>query len=161
MLTKKLHDNWKMYSGLCKEGVLATVPGSVYNDLLENGLMEDPYYRDNELKALKIMENDFEYVTVFSAPEEILRKEKVLLHFDGIDTVADIYLNNHTQNAAPAKPLSAFPPPFLSGNRPRRAWWSSCCPLPPDCRFPKAFCCLCYWKRRRKPCPPHTKPEKR
>lgn len=94
MLTKKLHDNWKMYSGLCKEGVLAAVPGSVYNDLLENGLMEDPYYRDNELKALKIMENDFEYVTVFSAPEEILRKEKVLLHFDGIDTVADIYLNN-------------------------------------------------------------------
>ena len=40
----------------------ATVPGSVYNDLLNVGRMEDPYYRDNEMKALELMKHDFEYV---------------------------------------------------------------------------------------------------
>ena len=25
------------------------IPGSVYSTLLENGAMDDPYYRDNEL----------------------------------------------------------------------------------------------------------------
>ena len=33
----------------------ATVPGSVYQDLLDQGRMEDPYYRDNEDAALEIM----------------------------------------------------------------------------------------------------------
>ena len=36
----------------------ATVPGSVYNDLLESGRIEDPYYRDNENAALELMKND-------------------------------------------------------------------------------------------------------
>ena len=41
----------------------ATIPGSVYSCLLENSLMPDPYWRDNELDALKLMENDFVYET--------------------------------------------------------------------------------------------------
>ncbi|MDW2796770.1 glycoside hydrolase family 2 protein [Clostridium boliviensis] len=72
----------------------ATVPGSVYGDLLANGAMEDPYWKDNELKALEIMKEDFEYVGVFDGNETILNQEKVYLHFNGIDTLADIYLNN-------------------------------------------------------------------
>ena len=55
--------------------------------------MEDPYYRDNELKALKIMDNDFTYITRFDVPEAILGRESVLLHFDGIDTIGDVFLN--------------------------------------------------------------------
>ena len=39
----------------------AEVPGSVINDLLNAGAMDEPYYRDNELKALTLMKNDFEY----------------------------------------------------------------------------------------------------
>lgn len=93
MVREKLHDNWKMRIVGKKDYIPAVVPGSVYNDLLINGRMEDPYYRDNEEKALKIMEEDFEYTTVFEAKREILEREEILLHFDGIDTVADIYLN--------------------------------------------------------------------
>lgn len=55
--------------------------------------MEDPYYRDNELKALKIMEQDFVYETLFEADEKIRKEEVQLLRFEGIDTLADIYLN--------------------------------------------------------------------
>lgn len=94
MYTMTLHDHWQMHQVGTADLLPAKVPGSVYNDLLLNGKMEDPYYRDNELKALKIMENDFEYCTAFDIPEEILSSEKILLHFDGLDTVADIYLND-------------------------------------------------------------------
>ena len=102
MIVRKLHDNWKMRRAGESEYLPAQVPGSVYHDLLENGRMEDPYYRDNELKALKIMENDFEYMTVFDAVREELESECVLLRFDGIDTIGDIYLNGqklaHVEN---------------------------------------------------------------
>lgn len=72
----------------------ATVPGSVYQDLLSNGEMEDPYYRDNELKALALMEKDYEYAADFQVPDSILTKEQVMLVFHGIDTLADIWLND-------------------------------------------------------------------
>ena len=42
-----------------------TIPGSVYSFLLDNRLMEDPFYRTNELDALKIMENDFTFSRTF------------------------------------------------------------------------------------------------
>ena len=88
-----IHENWKMRKACSIEWLPATVPGSVYNDLLCNGKMEDPYYRDNELKALSQMENDYEYITYFDVPETIIAEEQILLIFYGIDTVADIWLN--------------------------------------------------------------------
>ena len=93
MRIQKLHENWKMCTVGTEESLPASVPGSVYNDLLANGKMEDPYYRDNEMKALAIMEDDFEYSTSFDAEEEILKCSQVLLRFEGIDTLGDIWLN--------------------------------------------------------------------
>ena len=102
MVTVKLHDNWSMCEAGSKEYLPASVPGSVYHDLVTNGRMEDPYFRDNELAALRIMEHDFEYVTTFDVENNVLKREQVLLHFDVIDTVADIYLNGewlaHVEN---------------------------------------------------------------
>lgn len=93
MIITQLHDNWKMRKIGSDEFQPAIVPGSVYNDLLLNGLMEDPYYRDNEKKALAVMEDDFEYDTCFDVTKELLAEEQIMLCFEGIDTVADIYLN--------------------------------------------------------------------
>ena len=33
----------------------AAVPGTVYTDLLRDGVMEDPFWRDNEMKAFALM----------------------------------------------------------------------------------------------------------
>ena len=93
MIIQKLHENWRMCTVGTGEYIPAAVPGSVYNDLLTNGKMEDPYYRDNETKALALMEDDFEYVSRFDVEGELLACEQVMLHFDGIDTLADIRLN--------------------------------------------------------------------
>ena len=85
-----------------QEFLPATVPGSVYQDLLDNGRMEDPYYRDNELKALPLMDQDYTYVTEFEVEKGLLECRNVLLHFDGIDTLGDVYFNGvhlgHVEN---------------------------------------------------------------
>lgn len=93
MIIQKLHENWKMCIAGTGEYLPASVPGSVYNDLLANGRMEDPYYRDNETKALEVMEDDFEYVSRFDVEGGLLECDQVLLHFDGIDTLGDIWVN--------------------------------------------------------------------
>lgn len=84
---------WTLYIDGEGEGLPARVPGSVYQALLENGKMEDPYYRDNELKALALMDRDFTYRTEFEASSRLLSYEEIRLRFEGIDTVADIFLN--------------------------------------------------------------------
>ena len=58
MVALKLHDNWKMRKLPGGAYMPARVPGSVYNDLLLNKQMEDPFWRDNEDKAFALMEND-------------------------------------------------------------------------------------------------------
>ena len=76
-----------------------TIPGSVYSFLLDNKLMDDPFYRDNELEALKLMENDFDFSRKFVFEKT---NSPVLLHCDGLDTLCDIYINGkfiaHTDN---------------------------------------------------------------
>ena len=71
MIVKKLHSGWQMRMVGEEELRSAVVPGSVYQDLLRDGGMEDPYYRDNELRALAVMDHDFEYVLQFSVPEGV------------------------------------------------------------------------------------------
>ncbi len=71
----------------------AAVPGSVYGDMLAAGRMEDPFYRDNEEKALALMDNDFMYQREFSVPEELLSSRRVLLRMEGLDTLASVFVN--------------------------------------------------------------------
>lgn len=93
MITQKLNENWFLQIMDRRDRIPASVPGSVYNDLLSAGQMEDPFWRDNEIQALKIMENDFIYSCEFSVTDDLLKADANMLHFDGIDTIADIMLN--------------------------------------------------------------------
>ena len=93
MLIRELNKNWTMRDRSWDNYIPAFVPGDLYTDLLKNNKIKEPYYRDNELEALKLSENEYEYVTVFVAGPEETEKERVLLRFEGIDTLADLYLN--------------------------------------------------------------------
>lgn len=53
------------------------VPSTVYGTLLEKGLIPDPFYRDNELDALKLMENDFAYETTIVISEEDRKADRL------------------------------------------------------------------------------------
>ncbi|MFI3257706.1 MAG: glycoside hydrolase family 2 protein [Spirochaetales bacterium] len=93
MHTQMLHENWTLRIKGEDEIIPATVPGSVYNDLLTAGKTENPYWRDNELVALRIMDNDFIYTTRFDTDDDILADDSILLKCEGLDTVCDIVLN--------------------------------------------------------------------
>lgn len=94
MIIQNLNENWKMKEEGAKEYLDAKVPGSVYQVYLEHGLMKDPYFRDQETEALKMMEKEYEYISVFAPDEEVLQKPYAVLRFEGLDTLADIWLND-------------------------------------------------------------------
>ena len=81
----------------------AKVPGDVHLDLLDNKLIPDPFYRDNEAKLQWIENADWEYRTTLQVSPETLRHEHVELVFDGLDSACDVYLNDqlvlHADNA--------------------------------------------------------------
>jgi len=72
----------------------ATVPGCVHTDLLANKLIEDPFYRDNEKKQQWIGKSNWEYRTTFKITPQIMNRENVELVFEGLDTYAEVYLND-------------------------------------------------------------------
>lgn len=94
MIQQTITKNWKFRQFGQEKWQDAVVPGTVYTDLLRNGCMEDPFWKDNENKAWELMDYDYEYEGQFTIDEPIKASEKVLLHFDGIDTIADIYWNH-------------------------------------------------------------------
>lgn len=92
---KKLDLNgiWELREWPSGTSIEAVVPGSVMNDLLRNGLMEDPFYRDNEDVATKISEKDYQYQRKFTVDEELLRSDRVVLIAEGIDTLSEVQVN--------------------------------------------------------------------
>ena len=92
-----LNGQWQIHSKTYD--VTGEVPGSVYAALLANGLMEDPFYRDNEAKALAIMDEAFVFTKEF---EYTKKSDSILLVCEGIDTLCDLYINGkfvaHTNN---------------------------------------------------------------
>jgi beta-mannosidase len=72
--------------------VPATVPGSVHTDLLAAGLIPDPYLDDNEALLSWIGRTDWQYSTRFVWG--VRADERVELQFGGLDTIADIWLND-------------------------------------------------------------------
>ena len=83
--------DWVMQDG--EHRYSCTVPCSVYKVFLENGEMEDPYYRENEREATAICDRDFMFEAAFSLDETILGEDRNFLNFDGIDTLSDVYFN--------------------------------------------------------------------
>ncbi len=77
-----------------KEWHSATVPGVVQTDLLKNSLIPDPFDRDNEFHLQWIGLTDWEYQTTFQVDTATLNHQHVDLLFAGLDTLADVYLND-------------------------------------------------------------------
>lgn len=85
--------NWQFRKAGETKWYPAAVPGTVHTDLLANELIPDPYYRDNEQKVQWVEREDWEYRTSFTTTPALLQKKYIELVFDGLDTHADIFLN--------------------------------------------------------------------
>lgn len=86
--------DWKFRQAGTNEWYSANIPGSVHTDLLNNKLINDPFYRLNEQNLQWIDKLDWEYTTDFNLTNEMKSADKLLLVFEGLDTYANIFLNN-------------------------------------------------------------------
>ncbi|MCB9013637.1 MAG: glycoside hydrolase family 2 protein [Bacteroidales bacterium] len=90
----ELTSNWRFRQAGDSVWHKASVPGCVHTDLLENKLIPDPFYRKNELEVKWVEEKDWEYETKFHLASDIVSFTHINLHFSGLDTYADVYLND-------------------------------------------------------------------
>jgi beta-mannosidase len=79
MMLLDLDGSWKLKRTTENEWMDAQVPGSVFNDLLHAGKIEDPFYRDNEDQALDIASYDYEYQRDFELEDNLLAYDQLLL----------------------------------------------------------------------------------
>lgn len=106
-----LHTGWTFRQVGKTDWYPADVPGCVHTDLLQNKLIEDPFFGDNEQKLQWIGKTDWEYQTAFRVGPEILKLDHVELVFEGLDTYAQVFLNES---------------PLLEANNMFREWRVDC-----------------------------------
>lgn len=91
---KEINRGWSVKQVRGNNWYPATVPGVIHTDLIDNKIIEDPFFRLNERNVQWIDKEDWEYKTTFTVPAEIFNKDNICLHFEGLDTYADVYLND-------------------------------------------------------------------
>lgn len=84
---------WRMREADSETWHSAHVPGSVYADLMADGTMPDPFWRENELDAFERMKKDYVYQRAFTVSEAQLAHTHVELVCEGLDTLAHVSLN--------------------------------------------------------------------
>ena len=88
-----LDKGWEFSQAGKVEWLPAKVPGTVHQDLMDNGKLVNPFYGMNEEKVQWVEKEDWQYRTTFVLTKEQVEREDAVLRFDGLDTYADIYLN--------------------------------------------------------------------
>lgn len=88
---------------VCREGnegnpgawIKATVPGTVLVSYIDNGILPDPNYADNQLQISEsFFKSNFIYRTAFEFKRsELQTQKKLLLNFDGVSWKAAVFLN--------------------------------------------------------------------
>ncbi len=89
-----LSSGWTFREADTGDWLPATVPGTVHTDLLANGKIQDPFYRTNEYDQQWIDKKDWEYATRFDLDAVTLGHSHIELVFEGLDTYADVYVND-------------------------------------------------------------------
>lgn len=94
VLEREINSNWTFKEINGEHKGFAVVPGTIHTDLIASKLIEDPFYRTNEEKLQWIDKKDWEYATILTITSEEFSKNNIVLNFEGLDTYADVYLND-------------------------------------------------------------------
>ena len=89
-----LTDGWVFRQERLRNWHEAKVPGTVQTDLMAIGSIEDPFFALNERTVQWIDKEDWLYENQFTVSEEQQRCAHRELTFYGLDTYADVYLND-------------------------------------------------------------------
>jgi beta-mannosidase len=88
-----LNGEWNLINSEKSIRAKVQVPGTVFEALLENNIIEDPFYGENEHEMKWVYESDWQYETEFNVDSSFLEHKNILLQFHGLDTVAEVMLN--------------------------------------------------------------------
>jgi beta-mannosidase len=88
-----LHDGWEFSRTDDNIWRKATVPGTVHTDLMQHHLIPDPYVGTNEKAVQWVDKLDWQYRNTFEVNAGWLEQDVVELAFSGLDTYADVYVN--------------------------------------------------------------------
>jgi len=95
MLILNLGDgNWRLRAVGESEWIPIAAPGEVHVALMDAGRIPDPFTADNELQVQWVAQTDWEFEGLFQVSEEILALDRVLISFDGLDTLTEVMLND-------------------------------------------------------------------
>ncbi len=86
--------NWEFRQAHTAAWKPTQVPTTVHTSLLKNGMIEDPFYRDNEEKLQWIEQEDWEFQCTFDVPAATFSKKHISLILKGLDTYAHVYVND-------------------------------------------------------------------
>jgi len=95
-----LNGAWNACGSGLKKPIAATVPGCIHTDLLKAGVIDDPYFRDNENAVQWIGETDWTYSRRFNVDSAFLRHHRVVLCCTGLDTLATVRMNGRIAGTA-------------------------------------------------------------
>lgn len=88
-----LNTNWQFRKSGDSKWYKAEVPGTVHTDLLRNKLIPDPFFGTNEKELAWIDRAGWEYKCSFTISKALQEKQSIHINFEGLDTYADVYLN--------------------------------------------------------------------
>jgi beta-mannosidase len=91
-----LDGTWKIRNLEKSIEIDGQVPGTVFEALLENKIIEDPFYGENEHEMEWVYESDWLYEIEFRLDPSFLEHKKILLRFNGLDTIAEVILNGES-----------------------------------------------------------------
>ncbi len=92
---KPLDQNWEFRQVGQDTWYQAHVPGCNFTDLFQNGLIDDPFFKDNEEKLQWIEKEAWEYKTIVTLTKEELNFMQIDLVLEGLDTYADVFINEN------------------------------------------------------------------
>lgn len=90
-------DDWKLYeANEPAKALQGSVPGCVHADLIRDGRIPDPWYRDQEKEIHWVCHRDWIYEKAFTVDARMLRYENAVLVFEGLDTFCRVEFNGMT-----------------------------------------------------------------
>ena len=93
-MSQNLNVGWKLHLNNKEDWIDARVPGNVHLDHLENRKIPDPFFGQNEAELQWISDEDWTYKLMFEPDKDLMERKNIILFFHGLDTYADIFLNN-------------------------------------------------------------------
>ncbi len=84
---------WRLQAVGDSDWYPVSIPGEVHIALMEADRIPDPFAADNELEVSWVAETDWIFEGVIQVSEELLNEDQVILSFDGLDTLAYVFIN--------------------------------------------------------------------